>query len=186
MLRHAHLAFWLTLTVGPNCACSRDGTAPIEPAAVAELQDKSGNTVGSATFTVVPGGVRIDLQAFGLAPGAHGVHIHAVGACDGTAAAPFSSAGGHFNPTSRQHGRLNPAGWHGGDLPNLVVSASGQGSSTVVAEHLTIDGGAGALFDADGSAIVIHANEDDQQTDTGPLGPGNSGARIACGLITRA
>jgi Cu-Zn family superoxide dismutase len=111
------------------------------------------------------------------------MHIHAVGTCEPGGATPFASAGGHFNPTSKQHGRLNPSGWHVGDLPNLTVDSLGNGSLTATAESLTIDSGTAALLDADGSAIIIHATQDDERTDNGPSGPGNSGARIACGVF---
>ena len=170
-----------------STGCSRAATSnPTPPAAVATMRDASGRTVGSASFAAATNGVRLRISVNGLAPGAHGIHVHAVGACDGSTPTAFSSAGGHFNPTSKQHGRLNPSGWHVGDLPNLVVDASGNGSADVVVESLTLDSGAAALLDADGSALVIHANPDDERTDAGSSGPGNSGARIACGVIGRS
>lgn len=171
-------------------ACSRTPSPSTQagpPAGFATLRDATGRSVGTASvFPASGGGVRIRVSANGLTPGMHGIHVHAVGTCDGSTQTAFSSAGGHFNPTGKQHGRQNPNGWHGGDLPNLVVDASGNGSLDAVAESLTIDSGAGALLDADGSAIVIHANPDDERTDAGPQGPGNSGARVACGVISRA
>ena len=130
------------------------------------------------------GGVALDVRVAGISPGAHGIHIHAIGACDRPTTVAYSSAGGHFNPTAKQHGRLNPSGWHVGDLPNIVVdSATGRGSIKTVVESLTLQDGLTALLDADGSAIVVHANRDDERTDTGPAGPGNSGARVACGVF---
>lgn len=169
-------------------ACSRTPSSDTDaPAGVATLRDASGRTVGSASiFPASGGGVRIRVSANGLTPGMHGIHIHAVGTCDGSTQTAFSSAGGHFNPTGKEHGRQNPNGWHAGDLPNLSVDASGNGSLDEVVESLTIDSGPGSLFDTDGSAIVIHANPDDERTDSGPQGPGNSGARVACGVISRA
>jgi Cu-Zn family superoxide dismutase len=127
----------------------------------------------------------LTIRVTGLPPGAHGIHVHAVGTCDPAGQTAFASAGGHFNPASKQHGRLNPNGWHGGDLPNLVVDGAGQGSLDAVAESLTIDTPPGALLDADGSAVIVHANQDDERTDSGPQGPGNSGSRIACGVLSR-
>ena len=170
-----------------STGCSRAATSnPTPAAAVATLRDAGGRTVGSASIgPASTGGVRLQVTVNGLAPGAHGIHVHAVGACDGSTPTAFSSAGGHFNPTSKQHGRLNPSGWHVGDLPNLVVDTSGNGSADIVVESLTLDSGAAALLDADGSALVIHANPDDERTDAGSAGPGNSGARIACGVIGR-
>jgi Cu-Zn family superoxide dismutase len=184
MFRFASIACSVTLVWS---ACSNNtGVEPAPPVAVAELQNAAGQTVGSATFSPAPnGGLRVRVEVFGVAPGSHGIHIHAIGACDGSTAAAFSSAGGHFNPTAKEHGTLNPAGWHGGDLPNVVVGTSGAGTLDAVAESVTAAEGAASLFDADGSALVLHQNEDDLRTNAGPSGPGNSGARIACGVITQ-
>jgi len=166
-------------------ACSHASSSSA-PAAVASLRDAAGRDVGSVSVSAAPTGVRFQIRVNGLPPGAHGIHVHAVGTCDGSTTPAFSSAGGHYNPTSKQHGRLNPNGWHLGDLPNITVDAKGAGSLDVVVESLTLDTGTSALLDADGSAVVIHANQDDERTDTGPSGPGNSGARIACGVVRRA
>ena len=185
MFRLVHTAFFAAALFSTHC--SRATTTDLAPAAgSATLRDTSGRTVGTVTITAAPErGVRFRVQVNGLTPGNHGIHIHAVGACDGSTSTAFSSAGGHFNPQARKHGRLNPEGWHGGDLPNLVVVAGGTGTLDAVAEGLTLDNSAAALFDADGSAIVVHANQDDERTDSGPAGPGNSGARVACGVIER-
>ena len=155
-------------------------TALAQPAtqASAELRDPNGQVVGSATFAEEGGGVRISVQARNLPPGPHGIHVHAVGRCDPP---DFMSAGGHFNPTNRQHGLRNPAGPHAGDLPNMEIGANGTGQFNAVNNLLTLGSGPNSLFDADGSSIVIHAMPDDDVTDPA----GNSGARIACGLIAR-
>lgn len=185
MFRYAHLAVGALAVVA--LACSRaTTTSGVVPAGVAALRNASGLPVGTATVSANPsGGVRLIIEAKGLNPGKHGVHIHAVGQCEGSTPTPFSSAAGHFNPTNRQHGRLNPLGWHAGDFPNLEVDAAGNASMDVVADSLTIADGPKAIFDADGSAIIVHANEDDERTDNGPSGPGNSGARVACGVFVR-
>lgn len=108
-------------------------------------------------------------------PGTYGMHIHSIGRCD---APDFASAGAHWNPTMRQHGRLNPMGTHHGDLPNLTVSERGIAYLEVPLRGELI--GAGGLLDGDGAAIVIHASVDDERTDP----TGNSGARIACAVLT--
>ena len=97
-----------------------------------------------------------------------------VGACD---APGFTTAGGHWNPTMRQHGSMNPNGQHEGDLPNLMIGSNGRGSLGAVIPGATIAG----LLDADGAALVVHAGPDDLMTDPA----GNSGARIACGVFVR-
>jgi Cu-Zn family superoxide dismutase len=112
-----------------------------------------------------------------MAPGAYGVHLHAVGRCDPPG---FTSAGPHCNPTGHQHGKDNPQGMHKGDLPNLLVGTDGRGTFEYTVPGATLLGrGAGALLDADGAAIVVHAQADDYRTDPS----GNSGARIACGTL---
>jgi Cu-Zn family superoxide dismutase len=118
------------------------------------------------------GGVVVQGAITGLKPGNHGFHVHTVGRCDPPA---FESAGPHWNPTNKQHGRQNPAGWHTGDLANLAAAAEG-----VAQVHQTLEGATlHDLLDGDGSALVVHADPDDNKTDPS----GNSGARIACGVI---
>lgn len=159
------------------------GCAGMQPAgdnvATADLRNASGASVGTASLTPVGNVVRIVLEAKGLPPGLHGVHIHAVGKCDPP---DFTSAGPHFNPTSKQHGALNPQGSHAGDLPNLNVGPDGSGRFETATEQVTLSSGATSLWDADGSSLVVHAAPDDFKTDP----TGNSGARIACGVITKA
>jgi Cu-Zn family superoxide dismutase len=113
-------------------------------------------------------GSTLTIQGAGLPPGDHGLHLHEKGLCEGPA---FASAGGHWNPTARKHGRDNPAGAHLGDLPNLGVAATRNGTAS-----FTLPPGA---RDADGTALVIHAKPDDYRTDPS----GNSGNRIACAVI---
>jgi len=148
------------------------------PSAQAVLQNSSGEEVGKATFSAVAGGVRVRVSAHGLTPGRHGIHIHAVGRCDPP---DFKTAGGHLNPAGKPHGLLNPAGHHAGDLPNLVVDKDGKARANFVAQGATLGEGEGSLFGPDGSSLVIHADPDDQKTDPS----GNSGARVACGVIEK-
>ena len=148
------------------------------PAAESALADAQGVSKGTLDIVQDKDGLRLTLRATGIAPGPHGVHIHMVGKCDGP---DFASAGAHWNPLSRQHGPQNAAGAHLGDLPNIEIGADGTGmvSYTLAA---SLDRGAHPLLDADGAAIVIHAGPDDMKTDPS----GNSGGRIACGVITKA
>jgi len=144
--------------------------------AFARIINAEGDTIGAALPTQRQEGVRIYAWASGLTPGRHGIHIHAVGRCDPTA---FATAGGHFNPETRQHGLENPVGPHAGDLPNLEVRENGLGILRADSDRISLLDGPKSLFDADGSALIIHAAEDDQMTDP----TGNSGARVACGVI---
>lgn len=147
--------------------------------ATAELRNASGDIVGLATLTQQSPGVLVRVVAGGLPPGVHGVHIHAVGRCE---APGFTSAGGHFNPQGRQHGLLNPSGPHAGDLPNLDVATDGTGSLDAVSFRVTLEPGvAQSLFQEAGTALVVHAGPDDETTDP----TGNSGARVACGIVTK-
>jgi len=148
-------------------------------AAVAELTNTSGQSVGTARFTQAGNVVRILVEAKGLPPGPHGAHVHAVGKCDPP---DFNSAGPHFNPTNKQHGALNPQGSHAGDLPNLTIGPDGTGRMETTTEQLSLGSGPSSVWDADGSALVVHANADDFKTDP----TGNSGARIACGVLVKA
>jgi len=147
--------------------------------AAAEVKDAAGRTVGTANLTQLGSAVRIVMEVRGLPVGVKAVHIHEVGKCEGPS---FNSAGGHFNPGGRQHGALNPQGSHAGDMPNLTVAADGTGRLETTTEQISLVTGPTALSDADGSALVIHAAPDDFRTDP----TGNSGARIACGVITKS
>jgi Cu-Zn family superoxide dismutase len=104
--------------------------------------------------------------------------VHEVGSCD---APEFTTAGGHLNPTTRQHGLENPQGPHAGDLPNLMVDSEGRGEAEFVNERMSLNPtAANSLFRSGGTSLVIHAQPDDQRTSPS----GNSGARIACGVIS--
>ena len=164
------------------CATSRESDAPDPPiddngSAAADVRDAAGRTRARAAATRSGDDVRLRIEAVGMAPGAYGAHVHAVGRCDPPG---FTTAGPHWNPTGRQHGKDNPAGMHKGDLPNLLVGADGNGSFELTIAGARVSGrGAAALLDGDGAAIVIHAAPDDFRTDPS----GNSGARIACGVL---
>lgn len=145
--------------------------------AEARLVDGSGQVIGRARLTEDSAGrLHVNVKVDGLTPGRHGIHIHAIGSCIGPT---FASAGGHYNPLSAEHGLDNPAGAHAGDLPNLDVNVAGRGHLEEVSGGATISFGPVSILDRDGSAIIIHASEDDQVTNP----TGNSGARVACGVI---
>jgi Cu-Zn family superoxide dismutase len=168
------LAALLTVT-----GCARiTQPATARNTASAELRTATGQPAGTATFTQVGGTIRIVLEAKGLPRGPHGVHIHEVGKCE---APKFDSAGNHFNPDKKQHGSLNPQGPHAGDLPNLTIGTDGTGRLETATDRITLGGGTNSIVDGDGSALVVHAAPDDFTTDP----TGNSGDRIACGVIVK-
>lgn len=158
-------------------ACASVGNAPSGPLATATIASREGKPVGSAELFAAGEGASLKVELAGIAPGVHGVHLHAIGAC---VAPDFKSAGGHLNPDGKQHGMENPMGHHLGDLPNIVVGADGVGAASVELD----DARAGILekmFDEDGTAVVVHAGPDDYRTDPS----GNSGGRVACGVFAR-
>ena len=145
----------------------------------ATLVNPAGQTVGRAVVTQGPTGVLIRIEADGLTPGWHGTHIHATGQC----AAPFTSAGGHINHAEPKapHGLLNPGGPDDGDLPNVFADAQGRVRAEVFTPRARIarEGPGQWLWDADGSALVIHAAMDDHVSQ--PIG--GAGDRVVCGVI---
>jgi superoxide dismutase, Cu-Zn family len=149
---------------------------PAQSSASAEFKTSVGETVGNATLTQnADGSVRLQVQVHGLPSGQHGIHFHQFGACAPT----FGAAGEHYNPMGNMHGLENPNGPHAGDLPNLVVNTDGTGSLDTATQLVTLAPGPMTLFDADGTALIIHAFTDDQKTDPS----GNSGSRIACAVV---
>ena len=146
--------------------------------ATATLMNTEGREIGRAELVETPNeGVLINVRVEGLAPGVHGFHIHETGDCSGDG---FAGAGGHYAPRGHAHGVLHPHGKHAGDLLNLHVPESGTVETERLAPGVTLVAGAHAsLFDADGSALVIHATADDYESQ--PSGGG--GAKVACGVI---
>ena len=151
--------------------------------ASAELIDRQGQPVGSATLSEGPHGLLIHISAKGLPPGPKAIHIHSVGTCEDPEQG-FVASKGHLNPQGKAHGLMNPAGPDAGDLPNLFVHADG----TVEVEMFSMlaslsgQGNRAKLLDEDGTALVIHTNRDDHLSQ--PIG--GAGARIACGVVKAA
>jgi Cu-Zn family superoxide dismutase len=169
-------AFAATLVaplIGCETAREPTGGAPMP------LVGTAGQPIGTVRAWQTAGGVSFHIEATGLPHGVHGIHVHSVGRCDPP---DFASAGSHWNPAAHKHGFRNPAGPHAGDLPNVEVAANDVLSATVTLPNASLTappGAPGAVLDADGAALVVHAAADDYVTDPS----GNSGARIACAVI---
>jgi Cu-Zn family superoxide dismutase len=184
MNRTIRLSFGI-VALGVASACRMHSTPEPDNAirAKAFLVDSLGKEVGSVRFTELPGvpGVTIAIEiSRGATPGQHGIHLHTVGKCD--AAGAFATAGGHFNPAARKHGLFSPDGPHAGDLEAVTVDAFGHSTFVATSTRVTLSPGPNSLLDEDGSAMVLHALPDDQRTDPS----GNSGTRIACGVVVKS
>lgn len=146
------------------------------PTGTAQFMNAEGEKLGSAELTQTPSGVLIQTRLQGIPEGEHGFHIHAIGKCE----APFESAGGHFNPDDQKHGLMTENGPHAGDMPNIHVPASGELQIDVLNTFVTLEEGqANSLLGGEGTALMIHAGQDDHESDPA----GDAGARIACAVI---
>ncbi len=172
-MRIGHLGFTFA-AAGLLASCATPLDAPRNALSM-PLVGSAGQAIGTVRMWETAGAVSFRVEGNGLTVGRKGLHVHAVGRCDAPA---FTTAGPHWNPAGRRHGLANPGGPHAGDLPNVPVSANGALRETVVLNGATL----ASLRDADGSALLLHAREDDNVTDPS----GNSGDRIACAVLSPA
>ncbi|APW37984.1 hypothetical protein RD110_12920 [Rhodoferax koreense] len=195
--RHIFLKLGGVLAVGAlAAACSSpmmsrlrgNAGGAAEPAATVQFANANGMPGGDAQLFSLPTGTEIVINVSGLTPGTHGFHIHTNGECTSAMDAAtgrtvaFGGAGGHFDPgASKKHGQPGQAlsHNHGGDLPNIVVDASGKGAIRYVNPNVTIAAGPQSVM---GRSLVVHADADDYMTDPA----GNSGTRVLCGVIKPA
>lgn len=159
-----------------SCSTMRTAeTGVVSEVVTADLARADGSWAGVVTVSRRTDGIFLSLSGEATAPGTFGVHIHSVGKCQ---APDFTSAGAHWNPGMKQHGRDNPMGAHGGDLPNIVAGIDRKMTLEHKLPDIMLEGPSG-LLDADGAALVIHEKADDYLTDP----TGNSGKRIICGVF---
>jgi superoxide dismutase, Cu-Zn family len=169
-----HLGFSLTALIVVLAIT----TLPSAAKTKVEIKDTQGKAVGTITLWQDGPGVGLKLHLHDLPFGEHAIHFHQNPKCD---APDFKSAGPHFNPDAKKHGLENPDGHHAGDMQNFTVDAKGKADVTLEDKDVTLADGPHSLFSNGGTAIVIHAKADDMKTDPS----GNSGDRIACGVITK-
>lgn len=174
-------AFLLTGCAALGLGGGQDVSEPLGPDATATLRTPEGNVVGQVDIVDTPLDavlLRVTLYGGVIEPGTHGFHVHETGRCEPS----FSAAGGHYAPRGNQHGIMHREGMHAGDLPNVHLRSTGRTDFELLAHGLTTrEGVTGTLFDADGSAFVIHAQADDYRSQPA----GNAGDRVACGVVQR-
>lgn len=144
--------------------------------AKAVMYNQNGKKIGVVHLIETKEGVELKIHVSKLSPGQHGFHFHEAAKCDGP---DFKTTGGHFNPEHKQHGMENAKGWHAGDLANMEVKENGKAEGILIDDDVTLGPGSNSLFQPEGTSLVIHADRDDYKTDPS----GNSGTRIACGLV---
>jgi Cu-Zn family superoxide dismutase len=173
MLKNSVIPLAAALALVGTCAFAQSDAIQ----ATAALKGADGANLGSATLTQTPAGVLISAELTGLPAGVHGFHLHETGKCE----PPFESAGGHFNPTGAEHGYV-AGGPHAGDMPNVHVPDAGSLTLEVLNTEISLEDGAQAsLFDADGSALLVHMHGDDYRSQPS----GEAGDRIACGVVEK-
>jgi len=169
----------LALITSMVAGCGDDGQSPGDVSgnvARAQLLGADQKEYGEVIIAQGDGGLIVNISAQNMSPGPHGVHIHETGKCEGP---DFKSAGGHWNPASKEHGFDNPKGAHMGDIFNLDIGEDGTGSLEASIDGGALTDGDSALLDDDGAAFVVHEGPDDFKTDPS----GESGGRLACGVF---
>lgn len=142
-----------------------------------DMFDAAGNNLGKIALEEQAKGSELNVDLQGLPPGEHAIHFHEVASCK---APDFKSAGNHFNPTEKEHGMMNAKGSHAGDLPNINVDKDGK-VKVKLQSQVTLKEERNSLLTKEGTSIVIHKTLDDGMTQPA----GNSGERIACGVIKK-
>lgn len=169
--------FAATFIAGAAITAGAFAQGPGQPQAQAAMSDAQGKALGTITLTQFPQGLLVHAELDGLKPGWHAVHIHENGTCSPS----FAAAGGHFNPHGGQHG-IDAAPTHAGDLPNFWVDESGKGGFEAVTVSVTLGEGQASLFKPGGTAFIVHAQQDDYASEPA----GNSGDRVACGVVSKS
>ena len=155
--------------------CISDSDPGVGDTAIAVMKGADGADMGTVTMTQGPRGVLVSADVKGLSEGWHGFHVHEAGNCS----PDFDAAGGHFAPNAKGHGFMHSGGGHPGDMPNIYAGADGVARADYFHPSITLSPGDGYLFDANGSAIIIHAKPDSYGEDPA------AGDRVACGVIGR-
>ena len=180
-LAHKEKIFRILVPAFLLMGCASAGVRLPVAAGTIALVNANGAPVGTAQLRQQSDGlVHVDVSVVSLTPGSHGIHFHEVGRCDGAGA--FETAGAHYNPLSREHGLSRPGGPHAGDAPNFTVGSGGTATFSFTTDRVTLTPGATTLMDGNGSSLVVHAGPDDQVSQPS----GNSGARVACGVVQSA